>query len=44
MSDLHLCRVVRFHQLGGPEVLRLENEEPLSPNRMRFSCGPRRSP
>ncbi|MEO1910498.1 MAG: zinc-dependent alcohol dehydrogenase family protein [Paracoccus sp. (in: a-proteobacteria)] len=31
MSDLHLCRVVRFHQLGGPAVLRLEHEEPQAP-------------
>ena len=31
MSDLHLCRVVRFHQLGGPEVLRLEHAKTASP-------------
>ncbi|TJZ76616.1 alcohol dehydrogenase catalytic domain-containing protein, partial [Paracoccus hibiscisoli] len=31
MSDRYLCRVVRFHQLGGPEVLRVEHEQPQAP-------------
>lgn len=31
MPDPHPCRVVRFHELGGPEVLRLEHEQPQAP-------------
>lgn len=31
MSDPHPCRVVRFHEPGGPEVLRPEHEQPHAP-------------
>lgn len=38
-----MSRVVRFHEIGGPEVLKVEEVEVATPNRARSGSGLRHS-